>query len=100
MVHESLETRQFGFIHPVWFPAKQPYKAEYQKRPKPHKKAPRFSRRGADSDSLLVLARVLFEHAVHVDGGLLEYFLLDVGIDSQCIFYTRNRGLIATGMRI
>lgn len=43
MVHESLETRQFGFIYPVWYRAKQPDKAEYQKRPKPHKKAPRFS---------------------------------------------------------
>ncbi|MDO4866854.1 MAG: hypothetical protein Q4C10_09880 [Clostridia bacterium] len=47
MVHESLETRQFGFIHPVWYRAKQPDKAKYQKRPKPRKKAPRSSRRGA-----------------------------------------------------
>ena len=38
MVHESLETRQFGFIHPVWFQAKQPDKADYQKRPKREKK--------------------------------------------------------------
>ena len=40
-----------------------------------------LSCRGADFDCLLVLARVLFEHAVQVDGGLLEHLFLDVSVD-------------------
>ena len=82
MVHESLETRQFGFIHQVWFPAKQPDKSDYQKGPKREKK-----HRDSVVAVLLffpasVLPSPLLEHALKVNGGLLQHILLDVGIDS------------------